>query len=144
MSRGLGWLQREIIDTLEEAKQQTTRYKGAGYYGGYGPGWIKCRGIDIELADHVYDLRASMIYLARKHNRISHCSYAESAFQASFSRAVRGLTKRGLLKNLDLVPVVGNLDKIHNTYDYNGPIMDLADGTFLAIWGKQKRFVVKC
>lgn len=140
MSKGLGWLQHEIINTLEEAKQETRSYRGAGYYGGKGPGWVKCRGINAELAPGVYDLRASALYLAKKHNGISHANYIDSTFQASFSRAVRGLIDRGIIEALDLVPIV-KYPNIHNVY--NNKILDLADGVYLNTDSRQSRFIIR-
>jgi hypothetical protein len=145
MSRGLGWLQRAIIDTLDQAKQETEYYNGAGYYGFRGPGWVKCRDVDVKLAAHVYDLRASAKYLAKKHNGISHANYIDTVFQASFSRAVKGLIDRGIIEALDLVPLdreaLCNLANIHNTY--NNLILDLADGLYLNTNSRQNRFIIR-
>jgi hypothetical protein len=139
MGKGLGWLQREILDTLQEAKQETRYYFGAGWYGGKGPGWVKSKGHDVLLQDHVYDLRASERFLAKKHQRFSHATYISSSFQSSFSRAVKGLLERGLLQKLDLVPI----QEPDEHGQHNSRVMLLADGWYLDHYSKRVRFVVR-
>ncbi len=121
MSRGLGKMQREILDTLEEAKQEMFRYHGSArlepiyiepggrFKEGFWfteksePGWVRSGGRVWQLPDDVYDLRASLKYLALRHSAVYAASYVESAFQASFSRAVKGLVCRGLLDTRGIV-----------------------------------------
>ena len=106
MSRGLGRLQREILDTLDEAKANVTRYHGSSWR---GPGWVHARGIDVPLPDHVYDLRASVRYLAGRHGAVYGAGrdgygltgYVDTAFAAGFSRAAAGLVVRGDLVACD-------------------------------------------
>ncbi len=109
MSRGLGWLQREILATLDEAKATPLRYAGGRsmpYHG--GPGRVAVRGFEVELPTSVYDLRASMQFLARRHGKTYHnilgatSVYAsreviDDCFRISFYRAARSLIRRGLL-----------------------------------------------
>src|SRR5271167_1128329 len=104
MSKGLGALQREILETLEDARHDRRGYRGFG--GGSHwpvghrwslPGWVKVDGNTVRLGLTAYDLRASCMYLARKHDQTDRARYA--SFSASFSRAVATLIKRG-----DLIP----------------------------------------
>jgi hypothetical protein len=109
MSRGLGRLQREILDTLDEAKAATVPYAGGGAHQGMltegGPGWVQSNGRRWKLPEDTYDLRASLRYLATRHGKVRgagragycYAGYVDGAFQASFSRAARGLVARGEL-----------------------------------------------
>jgi hypothetical protein len=157
MSRGLGRLQRDIIATLDEAKVALPRYLGgraaeraewsqwfrqrypnhAEYPA--GPGWVIAHGREVRLADGIYDLRASLAYLARRDNQISHCSYVRGAYQAGFSRAVRGLVRRGLLEPLRfLVPIDCLGEGVETDLCRT---LALADGLYAAVSGRQVRFV---
>ncbi len=153
MSRGLGKLQRDILNTLEEAKQDMFNYTGSyrqeniGNYKGWKwdrPGWVVCRNRIILLADHVYDLRASMKYLAAKQGQ-TYCrgNYTNGKFQAAFSRAVKGLIARGLIEPLGLVPIV-DYRASNQDHEYSSVIMNLSDGLYLNINKRQNRFIVKC
>lgn len=153
MGRGLGALQREVLETLDEAKATITSYHG-GLSWKYGwkcnwdgdrfvwkqenvPGWVACWGHEVRLAEDVYDLRASMLYIARKRGA-TYCrgAYVKPSFQSSFCRAVRGLVKRGLLAPLQVVP----LAEAKEEPDL-GAIQQLADGLYLLAWLRQIRFV---
>jgi dienelactone hydrolase len=102
MSRGLGRLQREILDTLDEAKASIDRYHGGGRQ---GAGWVRANFREWKLPDDTYDLRASLRYLAARHGKVHRAGsvgccntgYVDGAFQASFSRAARSLVDRGEL-----------------------------------------------
>ena len=130
--------------TLEESRQAVLTYSGSVREENYGnsdtwrwdkPGWVFYQGNVVRLAEGAYDLRANIQYLAQKHGHISHCNYVSTSFQASHSRAVKGLIKRGNLKKLSLVPVVEfdpeKSDLVH----------ELSDGDYLSIRDCQCRFV---
>ena len=135
MSRGLGWLQVEILATLEEAKGFYRSYCG-GHWD--VPTWSYPRGGRVLLADGMYDLRTSCKYLARKHGRLQACpAFISEVFQSAFSRAVRTLVSRGKLRPLSLVPLV----EAENAATDNGPVLQLSDGLFLNATGRQARFV---
>jgi hypothetical protein len=83
MSHGLGKMQRLIMEELRSSK---------------GGVWIERPwSFDVDCPEGVYDLRAISFKLARQHGGISHCNFILAAWQASFSRAVRGLVKRGVI-----------------------------------------------
>jgi hypothetical protein len=86
MSRGLGKLQREILETLEAARPA-----------------CGC-------PDGVYDLWNSSRFLAKRHGAGAaegdYCAHIKPAFQSAFSHAVRGLMARGLLYLKDEEKVV--------------------------------------
>jgi hypothetical protein len=116
MTREIGWLQREILETLEDAKAAPVWYKGGRAHVPYAdrpgidwePGWVMAGGSSVRLPDRVYDLRASCRFLAERHGK-THTSreerhpptWVDTAFQASFSRAVRTLVRRGALQWCD-------------------------------------------
>jgi hypothetical protein len=108
MGRGLGWLQREVLATLDEAKGTPLRYAGSRATALDGaPGRVAVHGYVTNLPDGVYDLRASLQFLARQHGkahtdtlgRSSGVSdkFIEATFRISFYRAVRSLIRRGIL-----------------------------------------------
>jgi len=151
MSRGLGHLQVEIIETLDQAKNEMVIYSGGAGVNRYGltgskwekPGWVYYKGAVVRLADGVYDLRASLKYLAQRHDR-TYCrgAYVESSFAAAFSRATKSLLKRGQLTKLTLVPIA-EYDGVVDDYGQSG-VLFLADGLYLnALWSRQVRFVTK-
>ncbi len=125
MSRGLGRLQREILDTLDDAKQETVSYRGGYNHLALGREVLAAgrsrfdedfyRRLGIVVRDHgrkarlpegVYDLAASRQHLRQAApGRVDHGGGATPAFQAAFSRAVRGLVQRGLLVPMVVVPV---------------------------------------
>ena len=134
MSRGLGWLQGEILATLEEAKETYRNYCGGNWD---VPPWSYPRGGRVCLADGVYDLRVSGRFLWKKHRKAIHANLQTEAFQAAFSRANRTLVSRGQLQPLSLVSLL----KAENTATDNGPVFQLSDGLFLNATGRQARFV---
>src|ERR1700761_5906376 len=95
MSRGLGKLQRAILESLDEAKIQETQYHGCkpdDYEG------IRYHGSTFVPSDGLYDLRASVQFLARATGNLRSYRITPS-FSAAFSRAVRGLIKAGYLES---------------------------------------------
>ncbi len=89
MSRGLGWLQREILETL----------RTEAHYLGF-------KGFDVSPIG-TYGTRRLLVYLSKKHGR-GHKITGEysrngdnwavyESFQASFSRAIHSLVRRGEL-----------------------------------------------
>lgn len=106
MSKGLGSLQTEIIATLDEAKNDRNGYRGfKGEYAGSHlppghrwtlPGWVKVGRNTVRLGLSVYDLRASRMFLARRHERLDY-GKLQYSFVAGFLRAATTLIKRGLL-----------------------------------------------
>jgi hypothetical protein len=143
MSKGLGKLQRAILDSLDIAKNSTEYYKGRGHL---NMPFIKAYGYNIVIADGVYDLRETIKYLAKK-NQKTFCrgAYVKEIYQVSFSRAVRTLVKRNLLKPLWLVPLKEVEEKIVETYGnfYNMRVMKLKDRWYLIFRERQIRFVEK-
>ena len=115
MSKGPGWLQREILDTLEDAKNAKRSYRGSAFQENLAgsktwrwdrAGWVWYRKHCVRLAERVYDLQASARYLATKHRRTqAGGQWQTETFQAAFSRSARGLVKRGTLIRLTLVPL---------------------------------------
>jgi hypothetical protein len=119
MSRGLGMIQLSILATLDEARAAAPRYPGSGDSGPGLPthvrgtpaaeGWIWHGRSLLHLAPDVYDLRCSLAYWAskpglhRQHWSAQGC--LSNPLEATFSRAVRSLVKRGLLQRLGVVPV---------------------------------------
>jgi hypothetical protein len=102
------------------------------------PGWVCYYGRTALLARGVYDLRGSLKYLANQHGGISHCSYVRGSFQASFSRAVRSLLRRGELQALSMVPIADyQPDRRFDEPWCSGPIHHLADGVYLMVDGQR-------
>jgi len=108
MGRGLGKLQREILDSLDRSKDASVVWC---YSGGENAdparGWperIRCGGAQIQVTPDVYDLRAVKLAVARadRERRISHASFVNEAFSVSFHRAVHSLVARGYLEGLDI------------------------------------------
>src|SRR5688572_8715661 len=96
MSRGLGRFQREILETLDEAKATCPDYQGADYWSTPEhpegvPGVVRVHGCTVCLADDIYDLRASARFLAKRASAVDNGGGIQPAHQASFSRAVKGL-----------------------------------------------------
>ena len=86
MSRGLGRMQRLILDALLQRE---------------GGDWVCGEdhpdgGFYLQLG--VHDLRAVNRELARAHGGISHTNFTSPRWQASFSRAALGLLERRLLE----------------------------------------------
>jgi hypothetical protein len=110
MSRGLGVMQRRILDTLDAAKAVTEnqRYPGAEWHAGHY--WIRVMADRtplprlVTLPAGVYDLRCSAAFLARADGRLD-SGHPTMSFSACFSRACTHLEARGLLRRLRHVPV---------------------------------------
>jgi hypothetical protein len=146
MSRGLGQLQREIVRTLEASKIASLPYRGNGRDENppwNEPGWVRYRGLRVQLAEGAYDLRASAALLAHKSG---HTYAGENAltgyfvmgkFQAAFSRAVRGLMQRGELMALGLVPVMA----WERSQQIARRLRQDVRGAYLPVYGSQVRFV---
>ncbi len=105
MSRGLGKLQREILDNLERSTDGTVVFF---YPGGnnaeppifpYRRAWHA--GQRFKIADGVYDLRAVKRVVARgdPHKRFTHMEFYDPAYDVSFHRAVKSLVQRGELED---------------------------------------------
>jgi hypothetical protein len=135
MSRGLGALQRRILDTLDEAKATALPYPGSGHtWPGIPPGsdpagWFWYGGGCLRLAPEAYDLRCSSAYLRAQ------CVLRggnPGSVNAAFPRAVKTLIARGLLTCLELVPLaaVSRLP-VWNARRRNAQVLRLADGLFL-------------
>ena len=163
MSRGLGALQREILETLDDAKRYFadsangveksflghTFTSMPSYRGGspayskrdprwVQPGWVTAYDGIFRVKDNVYDLRASAKYIAKLHNALNRMGGIERTFEASFSRAVRTLVRRGLLHHLKHIVPVAAVD------DYRPPRIErLADGDYVSVPGRQVRFVTR-
>jgi hypothetical protein len=133
MGKKLGTLQKRLLRTLEQAK-----WKCIGYSGSASdpkepapycfPGWVWHFGTRAQLAEGVYDLRASFAFLAKgRANR--------NSARASLSRAVNSLIRSGFLERLSLVPL--------QAYDSDADalIVRQQDRGFLQVKGKVNRFV---
>ncbi len=128
MSRGLGGMQREILETLDEAKQASPRYRGGrdasyfsirkttlanpayahlhGRYADDTPGRVVRAGVEWKMPADVYDLRASLRFMAERHGKLA-CDWLGDGpfvidrYRTSFSRAVRRLVEDGYLVPYD-------------------------------------------
>lgn len=135
MGRGLGKLQREILDSLEESKESLPYYQGAVSHAAEPfpfclPGWVIHRSASVQIAAGTYDLMSVSRFLANKRG----LRFVEGAFQTAFSRAVAGLIRRGELVQPSLVPIQA-VEK-----DPHGRVLDIADGMFI-FPGRRTRFV---
>jgi hypothetical protein len=88
MSRGLGLMQRRILDAL------CLRDGGDEVIDG------STGDTRFELPPGVHDLRRVSKELARRHGGISHCDFVSATWEASFSRAVRSLRRRRLIERV--------------------------------------------
>jgi hypothetical protein len=103
MGKKLGTLQRRLLRTLEHAKRKSLGYSGSAsdpkvpppYC---SPGWVWHFGTRAQLAEGVYDLRASFAFLAKE-------SANRDSARASLSRAVNSLIRYGIVERLSLVPL---------------------------------------
>jgi len=137
MSRGIGALQRRILETLDEARAAMPTYRGAQFDLHVAElSWIGTGQTYIRLPGDVYDLRCSAKYLAGRSGNLDFGSITKP-FQASFSRAVRGLVQRHLLTPLWLVPVA----EIQRWGTPDRDLMFLADGPYFQWNSRQIRFV---
>jgi hypothetical protein len=120
MSRGLGHMQRAILAGLTPA------------------GWSESRGHRFLPAPGVFDLRQVLSENANIHNAYSHCRFVRPAFQVAFSRAVRGLLRRGALRDVSgMVPLAAR-----DRYGAQARYHALADGDYFVTRTKQTRFVM--
>jgi len=153
MGRGVGNLQHEILTTLAEAKETMVFYHGSARWrmplNQDRPGWVSYCSMDVLLAGGVYDLRASSAFLARRRG----LRFVGESFSAAFSRAVRGLIRRGLIKAPQVVSVERVEDKTGRSIDldfdpHSGDEVDpmsgrfvIPDGPFVRR-GRETRFVL--
>jgi hypothetical protein len=147
MSRGLGKLQREILETLDDAKRHFG--EDYSYHGGFTkfgiaarwklPGWVVHRGAAFRLGEAMYDLRASCRYLAHRHDALDRGRWLDPRFQASFSRAVRSLVKRGLLVPKHLL----RIEDYDEETAHHAQIQHLKEGMYVFVSERQVRFVGK-
>ena len=124
MSRGLGIMQRRILDALV-ARPGGDRVDER-HVASFG------------LAPGVHDLRKVSRALASEYAAMSCANYATGKWQASFSRAVAGLVARGYLKVPSLVPItdVGE----HCDAPLRREVHYLSDGEYVD-QPRQRRFV---
>ena len=136
MGRGLGRLEREILDSLEIAKERQHSYRG---YDGddWHPGWLVVNRAVVRIPPDIHDLRATARFLAVKNGAIHAGSVISPAFDASFSRAVRSLLARGYLARVSMLPVI-ECEK-----DDRGIVESFSDGNVIVLRGRQTRFVRK-
>jgi len=154
MSRGLGSLQREILDTMDEAKRGRTYYRGFSgetlrpgdrdyWPPGHRwtlPGWVKIGRNTVRLGLNVYDLRASCAFLARRHGEHENGGIKKS-FAGGFSRASATFIKRGLLSPVKSTLSIEDFDE--DKSKRRDLIHELQGGMFLMIEQKQVRFVIR-
>ncbi|MEE9250174.1 MAG: hypothetical protein V3U93_03490 [Alphaproteobacteria bacterium] len=88
---------------------------------------------DWRIADDIRDMRKVSKTLARRHGGISHMDFAKLSWQAAFSRAVRGLVKRGLIETISVVPLAEGRPDAANVHE-------LSDGMYLVVRGRQRRY----
>lgn len=144
-------MQRQILDTLDEAKNTELNYRGCSWEQNWmhpdtwrwdRPGWVIYHRQVIRLAPGVYDLRASAMYVAQQNGMVYSAGFIQPCFQAAFSRAVKSLLGRKLIKAPTTIPLA--------EYDEDQAdselILELADGIYLDADRRQRqmRFVVKC
>ena len=118
MSRGLGPLQRQILESLAVARAAVPFYPGCGASGPGLPsalqgtpaaeGWIWVGQSCLHLAPGVYDLRGTLAYLLQQSGTPRQQWTAQDRLsnprEAAFSRAIRTLVRRTLLEPLWFVP----------------------------------------
>jgi hypothetical protein len=116
MSKGLGKLQREIMEHLADVPDVVTNH----------PGEITVYECDLILKDGVYDLQYLRWRLAEIHGAIGYGGGIKKGFHAAFSRAVHSLIRRRILKPFPaFVPIkevtfddnANRLFRIHNLSD---------------------------
>ena len=153
MGQGLGALQSEILETLDEAKRDRQGYRGFGGqevtspHGDHWPpghrwtlpGWVEALRNTVRLGLFAYDLRASCNFLARRHGK--HHIGIEPSFAASFSRAAANLIKRGLLIRYTTTMPIEDYDEDRIAHPER--IHELEEGKFLMVYGTQVRFVCR-
>lgn len=142
MSKGIGKMQRKILDFIKsDYRNEISYYPGAGFYGSKN-GWVRFKDTHILLPDDVHDLRAVLSYLAKSEGERYSGHYVNEDFKASFSRAINGLLKRGYLKAPTLLKIKDS-EIIPGQRDYTDILIhNLSDGKYLMCNEKQKRFVL--
>jgi hypothetical protein len=114
----LGLIQVSILATLAEARAAAPRYPGSGASGPGLPtgiagtpaaeGWIWVGRSLLHLAPDIYDLRCTLAYWAAKpalhRQHWTAQGRVSNPLEATFSRAVRSLVRRGHLAPLWFVP----------------------------------------
>ena len=108
MSKGLGKLQRLILDNLDAAKDSKHHYTRGPDGWTRGHGQVLVLGMTLELHENLYDLRGTVRFMAEKFGGLEEkseytCGFKKvrPSFQVSFSRAVASLVRRGLLIPVD-------------------------------------------
>jgi hypothetical protein len=144
MISGLGSLQREILNTLEDARYDRSGYRGFGgesvspgfpdtWSRGHRwtlPGWVTVGRNTVRLGLNVYDLRASCSFLARRHDKLDGGTIKPS-FAAGFSRAAATLIKRGLLSPVESTLPIADFDE--DRTPQRGLIHKLQDRMYLLV-----------
>jgi hypothetical protein len=126
MSRGIGKLQRAILARIEsrlggDVIEDYTSYR-------------------MRLAPGIHDARQISHEMAREMGGISHRHFHSGKWDASFSRALRGLEQRGHVEVLrSLVPVA----EVERDYKGSGQHLELSDGSYWSVRGRQRRFIRK-
>ena len=120
MSRGLGLVQRMILGSLAEARAAAPSYPGSGTSGSGLPpalagtpaaeGWIWVGKSLVHLAPGIYDLRGTLAYwlllgVGTHRQHWTGQGTLSNPREATFSRAVRSLVRRGHLEPLWFVSV---------------------------------------
>jgi len=137
MSRGLGRLQRDILASLDTAKNQQHYYHG-GNGDELHPGWLIVQRAVVRIPGDVYDLRASARFLAREQGALGDVvKEIVPAFRSAFSRAVGSLLRDGDLTAVSMLPVEAC------ERDRQQTVQLLADGDYIVLHSRQTRFVRK-
>ncbi len=161
MSHGIGKMQQDILNTLDQAKQDMVYYRGSARSENAGrvfdtwiwdkPGWVKVGRNKVRIAEHVYDLWASNRFIAKLRGE-TYSHFTKPDFQASFSRAVKSLIKRGLISACNPAPlaevdpaIAWRIDEwsrrcFEGEYWFN---ITQVEGVY-CVATKQRRFIVKC
>jgi len=120
MSRGLGMVQRMLLGSLAEARAAAPSYPGSGASGPGLPtaiagtpaaeGWLWVGTSLVHLAPGIYDLRGTLAYwltvgVGQRRQHWTAQDTLSNPLEATFSRAVRTLIRRGHLEPLWFVPV---------------------------------------
>lgn len=139
MSRGIGRMQNAIIASLDDDRNS---YVGMDAAYPSRPGWVTHKGLCVCLHADVFDMRAVMKSLARKSGGISHCNFVRPSFEASFSRAVRGLSLRGVLRFPPLVQILAAETLLGEPAESEA-IYHLSCGMYLMVHPSQRRFAMR-
>jgi hypothetical protein len=107
--------------------------------------WV--RGARVQLAEGIYDLRASAAFLAHQAGQTYATDYGglgyyvHPSFTAAFSRAVSGLLRRGALEMLGRVPI--DAWQAVNGKDPAGLVVERRGRVLVETHPRQVRFVRK-